>query len=444
MSLFSFFTAWLPAADGSALAARAQKAAVGLPKGCIVTAEQTGDAAPVVAVAGQLEPAGVAPGKVIFEIGSISKVFTGLLLAQAVIDKRVRLDATLREALGAKQVFADEKVAGITLLQLATHTSGLPRLPDNGLDALDLTDPYAHYDRAALDAYLAAAKLEGAPPFPTEYSNLGMGLLGDVLARVYGRTWEDLVVEFIAAPLGLQDTRVTLNEAQQRRLAPPYTDGERVQPWTFQAMAGAGALRSTAEDLLKFGQALAQPGRTPLKEAIELAVQPRAGGETGLALQLLKVRGQNSYWHNGGTGGFSSWLSVKPAIGQVVVVLINNGSLAAEAVLSGTASKKAEEVLPADPVLADFIGVYDTGVKAGKTAIHYRFEGRGKELWMQVTGQQMIPLERHASQADRFVFKPVKAEIQFTRKDGAIVSTTLYQAGMEILAKKLATAVKAE
>jgi CubicO group peptidase (beta-lactamase class C family) len=250
------------ATTASQLAGNAQKAAANLPRGCIVVAEQTSGGTPEFSVAGRQEPAGVPPERVIFEIGSLSKIFTGILLAQAVIEKRVTLDTTLRDLMGKGRFFADANVAAITLRQLATHTSGLPRIPEDALEGGNPADPYAHYDRGRLDRYLGQAKLAHAAPFPSSYSNLGVGLLGDLLARLYGRTWEELVRERIARPLGLADTCVTLSSEQMTRLAPPYAGDRPMKPWHFLSLAGAGALHSTAADLVRFGEALRKPGST--------------------------------------------------------------------------------------------------------------------------------------------------------------------------------------
>lgn len=430
------------------LATRAQKAAVSLPRGCIVTAEQTGAGAPVFSVAGRHEPSGVPPEKIIFEIGSISKIFTGMLLAQAVIEKKVTLDSTLRELMGTRHSFADANVAAITLRQLATHTSGLPRIPEDMFSGGDPDDPYAHYDRARLDASLAKTKLAHAPPFPSSYSNLGVGLLGDLLARLHGKSWEELVAERITRPLGLTDTCITLTAEQKKRLAPAYAGDQTAKPWQFLSLAGAGALHSTASDMLRFVQALGRPETTPLKEAIQMIEQPQDDGSIGLCLQITKFRDETGYWFAGGTGGFRSWISVKPLSSVMVVMLINNSSLSPEEVLSGRSPDKpaagGAAKTQADPALADYTGDYDTGVKAGGITIHYRFEARGPDLWMQITGQPFIPLSRHPSAKDRFEFKPVKAEIQFTRRAGRITSTTLFQDGLEINATKLSAEGKAK
>jgi len=423
----------------SPLVENAQKAATNLPRGCIVLGEQTSGGTPGFSVAGHQEPAGILPERMIFEIGSLSKIFTGILLAQAVIEKRVTLDTTLRDLMGEGHSFADANVAAITLRQLATHTSGLPRMPDNVLDGGEPEDPYAHYDRARLDQYLGRAKLAHAAPFPSSYSNLGVGLLGDLLARLYGRTWGELVLERITKPLGMLDTCVTLSAEQKTRVAPPYAGDRPVKPWHFLSLAGAGALHSTAADLVKFGEALRKPGSTSLQAAIEMVEQPQEDGSIGLCLEILKLDGQNAFWFSGGTGGFTSWISVKPSAEYVLVMLINNAALTPESVLNGEASHDAQEIAtaPPEPTLASYAGDYDTGVKSGTTHIHYLFETRGSDLWMQITGQPFIPLSRHPAMKDRFEYQPVNAEIQFDRVNGKILAATLFQQGMTIHAKKL-------
>ena len=434
--ILAFGTFSLEAAEPTTLAQNAIAAAKALPKGGIVIGE-TLSSGTVFSSAGNLEPAGVPPEKLIFEIGSVSKVFTGLLLAQAVLEKKLSLDTPVRDLVDKGFRFADPKVGAITLRQLATHTSGLPRLPENMGDEVDPLDPYARYDRRMLAAGLSDLEMEGVGPFPELYSNLGAGLLGELLARLHGKSWEALVVERIAKPLGMQDTVVSLNTEQEKRFVAAYAGSSTVKPWTFTAMAGAGALRSTAEDMMKFGKALAKPETTVMKEAIELLKSPQSDGSIGMFLRILKLKnGKPSYWMAGGTGGFSSWLSLRPHDNRIVVILTNNSECSPEDVISGKPPAPVAKG-PADPALAEFVGEYDTGVKAADTAIHYRFEARGSELWMEITGQPIFPLSRHATKKDRFAFAPVNAEIQFSRTGGKVVSTTLFQAGMEIKAKKL-------
>ena len=341
ISLACLLLAAVLATAGQPLAEAAAKAAGELPAGCIVTGERA-DGADSFSIHGKAEPEGVAPERRIFEIGSISKVFTGILLAEAVLEKQVAFDTTLEDLLGREIKFKDPEVGKITLLQLATHTSGLPRLPSNlGPDPDGMDDPYASYDRKLLHDYLATAKLDGESPYPAAYSNLGMGLLGDLLAGLNKTTWAALVEEKITGPLGMKDTVVVPDEEQSKRLAPPYRGDSANHSWTFQALAGAGALRSTAADLLVFGRALMEPGDSPPAPAIRSALDTRApfndsGAEIGLGIVIGTVDGEKAYEHGGGTGGYRSMLQIVPARKTVKVVLINNDVIPAETVVAAT------------------------------------------------------------------------------------------------------------
>ena len=409
-----------------------------LPVGCIVTAESI-DGKPRFSFAGKPDPETIPTEKRIFEIGSISKVFTGLLLADAVERGKVRLDTTLADLLGKDQRFADPKVGKITLLQLATHTSGLPRLPDNiGPNPDAAEDPYGHYDRKMAHAYLAKAKLAGDPPYPASYSNYGMGLLGDLLAQAAGKTWEDLVKEKITGPLGMPDTVVTLSAEQQARLAPPYAGDKPDHSWTFQAMAGAGALRSTAADMLRFGETMMTPAKTPLEAAIRRMMEPHApypdmSAEIGLGIIISKLDGEREYTHDGGTGGYRSTLQVIPALKRVRVVLINNNALAAGSVLAATRPEALAANTPEihlDPEALDaFTGTYEIGPAGRFTVLR-----RGDALWVRLTGQTFLRVKSIAK--DRFRYHDVDAELQFSREDDQVTSLVLHQNGREIAAKR--------
>ncbi|OAI56208.1 hypothetical protein AYO49_00975 [Verrucomicrobiaceae bacterium SCGC AG-212-N21] len=416
------------------LSEAAAKVTKNLKKGAVVSAEAKNGVVQYAAT-GTLEPAGAAPEKVIFEIGSISKVFTGLLLAQAVLEKKLTLDTTLRDLMGENQKFADPKVADITPRQLATHTSGLPRLPSSMIWAGVLPDPYAGFTRELLDAAVGVEKLEGTPPFPQSYSNFGVGLLGDLLSRVYNKPWSQLVRERITEPLGLHDTVVILSDEQKQRFAPAYSGEKSVLPWTFTALAGAGALRSTAADMVKFGEALLSPGKTPLKDAIELMLQPHSDTkDIGLAIMLSKFDGQELREHNGGTGGYRSLLQVIPATQSVRVILCNNSEMEPAGIIAAMRNEKprlveSDKVITAEK-LAEYEGVYPIDAEGRFTVLR-----RDDQLWTQLTGQSFLRLFPHEKE-DRFFLKVAAAEIQFHRENGKIVSLTNHQNGRELDAKK--------
>src|SRR5437763_3222130 len=183
----------------------------------------------------------------IFEIGSISKTFSGVLLADAVVRSEVRIDEPVATLLPAGTVVPSRDGRQITLEDLATHRSGLPRLPDNLTPAYP-QDPYADYDARRLYAFLAAYKLPRAPGQSVEYSNLGGGLLGHALTlRAKAHDWGTLVAQRITGPLGMRETYVGVpSEARARTAAGHDAALDTVPAWNFDVLAGAGALRSSA------------------------------------------------------------------------------------------------------------------------------------------------------------------------------------------------------
>ena len=225
----------------------------------------------------------------------------------------------------------------ITLRMLADHSSGLPTLiPKVLARAVAGNDPYAGVTANDLFDFLSTHALARDPGASYAYSNLGAGLLGTALARRAGMSYEDLIVSRICLPLDLRDTRVNLDASQMIRLARPYTSHrEPAKPWTFEAFAGAGALHSTADDMLRFARAnlglVATPGT--LRAALDSAMAPRsttdsAGVSIALGWHVLNARVSPKrpeiIWHNGGTGGFHGFWGLVRANGLGVVVLSNS------------------------------------------------------------------------------------------------------------------------
>lgn len=271
----------------------------------------------------------------LFEIGSITKVFTSILLARRSHAGAIDLDLPIGRIVPVFAAAPD----WITPRSLATHTSGLPRLPVPlwKLPFLSAENPYANITTADLAAWLARYRPRRPPkPGQIHYSNLGVGLLGQTLALASGLTYEDAVRRYVLTPLGLDDTCVHLDTDQLRRLATPHRKpGRATRLWDFDALAGAGALRSTATDLVRLGRAVigAAHGDGPLADAIAmtLAVQV-ASSEPPLPDQCLgwvklhpEPAGPGIYFHDGGTRGSSSALFVMPLPGLVVAVLANRG-----------------------------------------------------------------------------------------------------------------------
>ncbi len=257
-------------------------------------------------------PASELQKNTLFEIGSVTKLFTGLLLAQAVQQGEVRLDETIASLLPEQVVISHPDIANITLLDLATHTSGLPRMPANW-QAQDLSDPYAHYDGGlllqALSAQDPGLKNKGA----YLYSNFGAGLLGYLLSRAAGSDFPSLVASRIAAPLGLKDSTATPTAAQKQRMAHGFaTRTTPAPPWNFDALAGAGVLKSTPQDLALYLRCCMglqpNPLEKPLQMTLEAYRQGPEGISMGLAWHIIETADKNYYFHDGGTGGFRAFV----------------------------------------------------------------------------------------------------------------------------------------
>ncbi len=250
-----------------------------------------------------------------FEIGSVTKVFTGLILADMVVRGETGLDTTLGTLLGLP-----ERAGGsVTLRALATHTSGLPRLvPGLRMTARVPTadpDPYRGIGLAR-----ATAALKRYPPGAQggfRYSNLGYQLLGAALAAAAGISWPDLVRQRICLPLGLTATGVEPDSGTARGhdragLPVPY--------WDSTALPAAGALVSCAADLEAFVRSQLDPDRTELGEAIRLSRTSHTAGQpvrlAGLGWMLETTKAGTLAWHNGGTGGFGAFLAVADGPGR--------------------------------------------------------------------------------------------------------------------------------
>jgi D-alanyl-D-alanine-carboxypeptidase/D-alanyl-D-alanine-endopeptidase len=267
-------------------------------------------------------------GDTLFEIASVTKVFTTLLLSDMVRRGEVALNDPVAKYLPS-DVKVPERGRAITLEDLATHTSGLPRLPTN-FAPRDPANPYVDYSVDQLYAFLSGYTLPRDVGTQYEYSNLGMGLLGHVLARRTGTDYESLVVSRIAKPLGMDATRITLAPALRARLATGHNAMLNPVPnWDDTTLAGAGSLYSSVNDLLTFLAAFLHADERPLTPAIDATLNVRKPtGTDNLAVALgwhvTSRDGIAFIWHNGGTGGYASFIGFSPQTGTGIVVLSNS------------------------------------------------------------------------------------------------------------------------
>ncbi len=386
--------------------------------------------------------AGVTPfnGKTVFEIGSISKTFTAAMLADMVARKQVALNDQVASLLPKGTVIPARSGKQITLLDLATQSSGLPRMPDN-MKPKDENNPYADYTVAQMYAFLAGHSLANDPGAKYDYSNLGFGLLGHALALRAGKSYEALMVERIATPLGMTDTRIALSPSMQARLAPGHTDtGKPIGNWDLPTFAGAGAIRSTVDDMLSYIRANADSAATPLSKTLALTHTERHAGPSatttiGLAWHRTRSRsGKTIVWHNGGTGGYRSFTGYDEATGEGVVVLTNTSNsvdeigmyLLDQTIPLPKPPKARVEVTLPQATLDAYVGVYELAPTFSITILR-----EGAHLFAQATAQPKF--EIFAEREDEFFVKVLDAQISFTRNaDRTIAGLVLHQNGQNI------------
>lgn len=257
-------------------------------------------------------------GDTVFEIGSVTKTFTALLLQDAVQRGEMRLDDPVGKYLPASVKLPTHNGKKITLRQLATHSSGLPGIPDN-LDPTRADNPYADYTVKKLYAFLSGYKLTSNPGTPSEYSNLGVGLLGHVLALKAATNYETLVLERICGPLKMDSTRIMLTPELNSRFAAGHgVLGQKVPSWDIPVLSGAGALRSTANDLLKYVSANLGLTRSRLTPVIKRVF------ENGLGWSVNSDQpGTKIVSHGGATGGSQAFIGFHAAQQRGVVILFN-------------------------------------------------------------------------------------------------------------------------
>jgi len=382
----------------------------------------------------------------LYEIGSLTKVFTSLLLAEAVVRGEVTLDTPIATLLPEDVALPGDAGNRITLRMLATHTSGLPRIPET-LPTDDYTNPYQAYGDADLWQTLRTVKLDFETGSKASYSNLGAGLLGTLLARKAGTDFEQLLARRITGPLNMHDTTVTISEAQRDHFARGFTStGTPAEHWDFQALAGAGAIRSTLPDLLRFAEAVLKPEGTSLEKAIDLAWQVQDGPSLsagGQALGWLIAGDKETRWHNGTTGGFHAVMFVNRRFGIATVLLANRstpvGSQIAEELTRRAAGQSVAPNPNRDrPDIALSLEQLDrcTGTFRFSPNFALDIERRNRALFITPTGQ---PTDRlYAASPTTFFSRRVAAELVFEFADTSAPATAvvLKQGGREARAER--------
>jgi D-alanyl-D-alanine-carboxypeptidase/D-alanyl-D-alanine-endopeptidase len=387
-------------------------------------------------------------GDTVFEIGSMTKVFTSLLLMDMVRKGEVALADPVSKYLPAGVKMPERNGRKITLADLSTQSSGLPRMPSN-FSPKDNANPYADYSVQQMYDFLSGYQLTREIGSQYEYSNLGVGLLGHVLALRAGMSYEALVRSRICDPLAMADTRVTLTPEMKARLAVGHSAALSAVPnWDLPTFAGAGALRSTANDMLTFLAANLGYVKTPLAPAMADEVSIRrptgmADMEIAYGWHVQTKDGSSIIWHNGGTGGYRSYMGYDPKARAGVVVLANISTpagqddigrhlLNAAYPLTKVEKPVERQEITLDPKIFDrYVGTYQLAPNLLMTVSR-----EGARFYTQVTGQPKV--EVFAESEHKFFLKVVDAQLTFDGDaQGAAAGLTLHQNGRDIPARRL-------
>ncbi|MGB2908886.1 MAG: serine hydrolase [Candidatus Aminicenantaceae bacterium] len=376
----------------------------------------------------------------VYEIGSISKVFTGLLFADMVLKGEIKLDDLVEAHLPQAVTVPSRNGAKITLEHLATHTSALARMPTNFIPA-NKYDPYADYLVEDLYEFISGYTLTRDIGEKYEYSNLGMGLLGHILSLNAGMGYEQLMTERICEVLGLESTVLTFTEELQERLARGHNSAGEVPNWDIPTLAGAGAIRSTARDMLTFLGANMGQERTALSEAMDMTHKARveAGKDmhVGLAWHIRDNGQTRIVWHNGGTGGYRTFCGfIKEQ--KIGVVVLSNMNLGVDDIGFHVldSSYELQTIKEEVKVGADILDRYAGQYKFEKDDTVIAVSRKGSRLVTEFPGQ--VPLAFFPESETKFFMKEAPITITFNVDEaGVVTGLVLHQSGRDSGAAKI-------
>ncbi|MBO6512620.1 MAG: serine hydrolase [Phycisphaerales bacterium] len=373
----------------------------------------------------------------LYEVGSISKVFTGVLFADAVRRGEVTKDTLVDDLLPDEFDARDFEGTEVELWHLTTHTSGWPTAPAN-LRPADAENPFLGYTDEMMYYYISNASPKRTPGTEFEYSNLGVGLLGTLVSKNAGTGYEDLVIERVFEPLGIEEFWITLDDDERDRLAPATSSKRATKPWgATGAMDPAGMWVSSAPAMLEFAVANLEGGEGEIYESLEFAREPMADSGFGRVCfgWMLALDG-STYWHNGMTGGYSSYMAINHDLDLAVVVLTNSATLTTttvgEKLVQQLAGMDVEPVQleAADPIDADYAAKLVGEYESPYYVMEITHERGG--LFAKITGQTALSIVEIEGE-HRFRYEAVDAELEFEMSDdGTATSVTLYQNGQVI------------
>ena len=394
---------------------------------------------------GKLTRDGVAPtDQSVYEIGSVSKVFTGILLADAVHRGTVKLDQPAEDLLPDGRTMPDYQGKKINLLDLSVHQSGLPRLPNN-MQGIGSDNPYSKYTSDKALDFLQSYQLLRAPGAKIEYSNFAVSFLGHLLCRNAGKNYDDLLFASITGPLGMSSTTVVKNKQALSRLVPGLTIAfEPTSSWEFADMPGTGGIRSTVTDMNRFAAANLHPPTNDLGKALDLAWKKQRdarGDDFAMGLGWFIARDGQTRWHSGQTGGYHSMIFVNRQLDCAVVFLTNTAT--------GKVDQLAESLIRYVAGAEVQPRVFEKSTEVSSKVMK-QYEGRYQlapgfiftvkvvkdRLMVGLTGQptfQVFPKSE-----TKWFYQVAKAEITFKKNaNGKVNELELFQNGVRHTAKRI-------
>jgi CubicO group peptidase (beta-lactamase class C family) len=265
----------------------------------------------------------------IYEIGSITKTFTALLMIDYLQSNSLSVECPVNNLLPANIPLLQHNNIPIRIRHLLNHTSVLPRLPDDFDKGSDPDNPYKHYDSTRMYNFLKTFKLTRDPGQTSEYSNLAFGLVGTILERQTHKNYEQLLLEKICNPLGLVKTKIILNKNDSLNFAVGYDDfGNQVPYWDdFNAFKGAGAIRSDVKDMIGYGKTILFSDMSVLKTQIDSCLKVtylKSSVKQASGWIVQSYNGNEYFIHDGGTAGFNSYILICKNKNIVLVILFGN------------------------------------------------------------------------------------------------------------------------
>lgn len=284
---------------------------------------------------------GIAPDKnTYFEIGSLTKTFTAIAVLNMLRENNQTIETPIRSYMPEDLPTLQRDKTEVSFKHLLTHTSGLPYFPDNfgfGLYTDKIASEFENYNRNKLFSHLKNVRLRFTPFTNWEYSNTGMGLLGTILELNYKKDYGAILNEQIFVPLRLDDTKTDLSETERSRWTTGYSKGRETPYWnSLNALNGAGVIKSTASDLMKYGLSNLYPPSSALGESINRSHQVtypnfddrdtyKINNRLGWFQLIYKDLPSESFiWHNGGTGGYSTDMFINKEKKSILILLYNN------------------------------------------------------------------------------------------------------------------------